>query len=140
MAILDEGDYDAIRAVIDSTLTSNNLTNKLIEQPIFRDAAIQMVLDRDADAEGRTGDNAKRIKRAAIYFCAALLCPVVVKATSINIQARDLSYTRPAFDHEARAKELIALGETEIVAVLEPDATAARRPTLFAVAAGRRGR
>lgn len=140
MALLDEGDYDAVRASLDSNLTPANLTNKQIGLPIFRDKAIQMVLDRDPLAETRTGDELARVKRAAVYFCAALLCPVVVRVTSLSIQTRDMNYSRPAFDAEKRAQELNGMAEAEIVEVLEPDATTPRRPTLFAVAAGRRGR
>jgi hypothetical protein len=140
VAILDPADYPAIRAVLDTDLNETNLEDTIIALPIYHGAAEQDVLDLDADAETRTGDAGDRIKRAAIYFCAARLTPAVVRITSLSIQARDLNYSKPVFDPEQRAAELRAMAAEEIAAILEPATEAPNRPTMFTVARGYRGR
>lgn len=140
MAILDQGDYETIRKAIDAKLEESSLPASTIEMPIYKGKAIRMVLSKDEDAESRTGDDKDRIKRAAIYYCAALLCPTVVRVTTLTAQTGDMSYTRPAFDPDKRAKQLFAMGDAEIDEVLTPTETAAKRPTIMAAARGYRGR
>jgi len=140
VAILDSDDYLAIRAAIDIDLDSSKLPDATIALDIFSGQADREVYERDPDADDRTGDDAKRIKAAAIYFCAALLCPVVVRLTSLTTQTRDVSYSRPAFDYAERAAELRAMAEAEIDEVLTPTEEAPGRPTMFDTAAGTRGR
>jgi hypothetical protein len=139
MAILTQADYPAIRAALDSKLNDQQLPDSIVELPIYRAAADQDVLDRDPQAESRTGSGADRIRRAAIFFCAARLAPVVVRITSITIQAHDLNYAKPVFDPEKRAAELRQMAEEEIAAVVAPAETTPARPTMFTTASGRRG-
>ena len=140
MAILTSDDYPAIRAALDVSLDSSNLPDSLIALDIYSNHADQFVYERDPDADTRTGENANRIKRAAIYFCAALLAPVVVRITSLAVQTRDVSYSRPVFDPVERAAELRAMAEAEIDEILTPAEEAPGRPTMFDVASGTRGR
>jgi len=140
MAILSSTDYPSIRAALDVDLDSSNLPDSTIALDIYSGAADQLVYNRDPSADSRTGDDADRIKRAAIYFCAALLAPVVVRITSLAVQTRDVSYSRPVFDPAERAAELRALAEAEIDEVLTPTEEAPGRPTMFDTAAGTRGR
>lgn len=140
MAILDQGDYEAVRKAIDAKLEEPSMPGSAIEMPIFKGKAIQMVLDKDPDAETRTGTDKDRIKRAAIFYCAALLCPTAIRLTTLSVQTGDMNYSRPAFDADKRAKQLFAMGDAEIDAVLTPTEAAPKRPTIFAKASGRRGR
>lgn len=140
MAILSSTDYPSIRAALDVDLDSSNLPDSTIALDIYSGAADALVYDRDPDADDRTGSDADRIKRAAVYFCAALLAPVVVRITSLAVQTRDVSYSRPVFDPAERAAELRALAEAEIDEVLTPAEEAPGRPTMFDTAAGTRGR
>lgn len=140
MAILTSDDYPAIRAALDVSLDSSNLPDSLIALDIYSNHADQLVYERDPDADDRTGEDANRIKRAAVYFCAALLAPVVVRITSLSVQTRDVSYSRPVFDPEQRAADLRAMAEAEIDEILTPDEEAPGRPTMFDVASGTRGR
>lgn len=137
MAILTTADYPAIRAALDVDLTESKLPNRTIDLPIYRDAADQDVLAVIADAESQTGENANRVKRAAIFFCAARLAPVVVRLTSLTVQARDLSYSKPVFDPEKRAAELRQLAVEELADISSASPT---RPTFFSVATGTRGK
>lgn len=141
MAILEPSDNGAIRAAIDLKLRPADISDDIIKLDIYAGAADQDVLDLDPDAEGRSGTPAEweRIKRAAIYFCAARLCPAVVRLTSVNIQVRDMSYSRQAFDPEKRAAELRQMATEEIAAILTPSEVTPNRPTMFTVASGTRG-
>ena len=140
MAILIQTDYPAIRAAIDVSLGESDLTNSIISQTIYKDAAEQDVLDIDASAESRTGENANRVKRAAIYFCAARLCPAVVRITSLSTKVGDMSYSKQTFDPTKRAKELREMAEDELAEVLTPAEETPNRPTFMTVASGTRGR
>lgn len=140
MTILTALDYPQIRAVLDVSLTSTQLPDDTIGMDIFVGRAEADVLALDPDAETRTGADLQHIKNAAIYFTAALLCPTVVRITSMTAQTRDLAYTRQAFDPEERAAELRALAVAEVTAVLTPDDTTPNRPTVFARATANRGK
>lgn len=140
MAIIDSTFYPAIRAALDTELDTTKLPDSIIDMGIYAAAADQDVYERDPDADSRTGDDALRVERAATYFCAARLCPAVVRITSLSVSTRDLNYSRPVFDPAVRAAELRAMAEAEINQVLTPAEDAPERPTMFTVAAGRRGR
>lgn len=140
MAILNSTLYPAIRAALDTELDTTKLPDSVIALDIYSNAADQDVYERDPDADTRTGEAANRIKRAAVYFCAARLCPVVVRITSLSVQTRDLNYSRPVFDPAVRAAELRAMAEEEINQILTPSDAAPERPTMFSLAHGTRGR
>ncbi len=138
--LLSSTHYPAIRAAIDVKLEKTDLPDAIIALDIYLEAAIQDVLARDASAESRTGDAEVHVTSAGIYYCAARLCPAVVRVTSLSVSARDLNYSRQTFDPTERAAELRALADTELARVLTPSDTAPGRPTMFAVAAGTRGK
>jgi hypothetical protein len=139
MAIITSADYPEVRAAIDTELNDKNLPDSTISKSIYHDKAEQDVIDKDPDAASRTGTDGERIKRAVIYYCAAYLVPVVVRLISLSVQARDISYSRPAWDPDERAEELRTLGDLEIEMVLHPEEDDPLRPTMFAVASGYRG-
>jgi hypothetical protein len=139
MPILVVGDNPSIRAAIDVTLTSKDLNDTIMALDIYRNAADQDVYNVYADADSAAGEDINRVKRAAIYFAAARLCPVVVRATSITARARDTTYTRPAFVAEERAETLRGMAILELNEVLTPDDETAAMPTMFAIATGQRG-
>lgn len=140
MAILASTDYPAIRAAIDTDLDTGTLSDNAIGLNIYAGAADQDVYARDPDADSRTGEDANRIKRAAVYFCAARLCPAVVRITSLSVTARDLNYSKPTFDPDERAADLRQMAEDELEAILDPDEDTPGRPTMFTYAPGTRGR
>lgn len=139
--MLATSDYPAVREVLDVSLTAANLPDATIERSVYKTAAIADVVERYATAVSET-DAAKqaRLTRAAIYFCAARLCPAVVRITSLSVTARDMSYSRQTFDPEERAAELRAEAEAEIAEIVEPEEETPNRPTMFAVASGTRGK
>jgi hypothetical protein len=133
--------FPAVLAALDTKLTSADIPNSLLDQPIYKDAAIQDVIGLYPTALAETvAANQARLTRAAIYFCAARLAPAAVRITSLNIQTRDLSYSRQVFDPDKRAADLRAMAQDEIAAITDPDDETASMPTMFTVAAGYRGR
>ncbi len=140
MAIIESGDYPSIRAAIDLELDTNSLPDAKIALDIFSGAADQDVLERDPDAESRTGEDANRVTRAAIFFCAARLVPVVMRTVSLSATTRDLSYTRKMSEIDARVNELKGQAVAEIDEVLDPDNDTASMPRMFTYASGDRGR
>jgi hypothetical protein len=144
--ILSEAEYPAVRAAIDVSLTEAQLPNEIIGLSIYQDAAIRDVYNAyaaagssDDPADETDEDNIARITRAAVYYCAARLCPAVVRITSLNVTTRDLSYSRQTFDPEKRAAELVALAEAELAEILQPSEETPYRPTMFTTASGMRG-
>jgi len=149
MPILTSDDYPAILAALDTKLTSADVPDSLLDRIIYAPAADQDVikrfeaagsaLDPEEEVEGDTA-NANRIKRAAIYFCAARLAPAAIRITSLSVNTRDMSFSRETLDPGARAAELRALAEAELADILEPDEETPNRPTMFRLAPGYRGR
>lgn len=140
MAILTAADYPAIRAALDVELDAEALPDDMINMSIYRAAADQDVIDLDPLAESRTdGTEVARVKRAAIYFCAARLAPVVPRIQRMTMGG-DTSFERSVFDPQQRAGELRAMARDEIDEILTPAEDAPRKPTFFSKASGRRGR
>lgn len=140
MPILSDTDYPAIRAALDVGLNAQQLPDAIIEQDIFLGAAEAELVRRVPDAASKTGEDLKRVKRAAVWLTAALLAHSVVRITSMSIQTRDLSYSRQTFDPDEKAAELRSRAEAEIAMLLTPTAATPARPTMFALATGSRGR
>lgn len=105
-SILPEANYNDVRAAIDVTLTANDLPDSTIGADVYRGAAEDDVLNRVSDAASKTGNDLKRVQRAAVMFCAARLIPAVVQITSLSTTVRDMSISRPAWNAENRAAEL----------------------------------
>lgn len=140
MAILSSSDYPAIRAALDVGLNAQQLPDATIGLDTFVGAAEAELLRRVPNAASKTGDDLKRVKRALVWLTAALLAHSVVRITSMNIQTRDLSYSRQTFDPDEKAAELRGRAEAEIGMVLEPNESTFAMPTMFTLAAGGRGR
>lgn len=141
-ALLTQADYETVRKAIDSSLSISDLPDETIALPIYEAAAIRDVLDRDPTAASRTGNELRRVRDAAIFFCAARLAiPITGKMViNLSVQNRDLSWSRPAYDGAKRKADLLALAEAELAEVLTPSDETAEMPTMFTVASGRRGR
>lgn len=142
MTLLGSNYHASIRAAIDVQLDASSLPGEIIDLDIYSGAAHDDVLALLPDAESKTGDELVLVKRAAVFFAAARLCPAVVRLTSVSVQARDLSYARATFDPEVREKELREKAREAIdalLAVTVDPPSLSRRPAMFAVAAGRRG-
>jgi len=140
MSILTISDFPAVRACIDVKLTESDLPDDVILEPIYRGAAESWVISRDAIAESRTGEDAEKVSRAAIFYLASLLVPAVARLTSVSVQTSDISYSRPPMDIPARVSELRALAESEISSLLAPESNTPERPTMFSRGRGSRGR
>lgn len=139
MPILTAAHYPAIRAALDTELDETALPDKTIALDIYHGAAEREVQARDPDWATRTGEDGQRLRAAVVYLAAARLASAVVRLTSINVQSRDLSFSRPVFDPAVKAAELRALAEQELAAVLTPEESTSGRPTMFSLASARRG-
>ena len=104
--ILPVSNYPDVRAAIDVTLTTNDLPDPIIGSDVYKGAAEDDVLKRVSDAASKTGNDLKRVQRAAVLFCAARLIPSVIQITSLSTTVRDMSISRPAWKWEDRAEEL----------------------------------
>ena len=139
--ILTSTEYPAVLAALDTKLTDAHIPDTLLDQTIYKDAAIQDVTDVYPAAASETdADNQTKITRAAIYFCAARLAPAAVRITSINVNTRDMSFSRKVFDPAERAAELRAMAQDELADILTPSDETPNMPTMFTVAPGYRGR
>jgi hypothetical protein len=138
MALLDLPDYPAIRAALDVTLDAGLLPDALIGLPINVGAAEAEVLARDPAAATRTGVALQHVKNAAILLTAANLAPSLPAFTAQAFGST--SFQHKPVDWVARAAQLRQRADDELASVLQPAAVAPERPTMFAVAAGRRGR
>jgi hypothetical protein len=135
MALPLTEDYPDVRAAIDISLDTVILPDSVISMAPYAEAAEAELARR---VPGYSEDDA-RIQRAAIYLTAALLCPAVPHLIAER-QADGQQYQRQPFDAAARAEALRALADAEINEVLGEDDLTAQRPTVFALACGRRGR
>lgn len=138
MALLNSGDYPAIRAALDVSLSATDLPDATIALDLYSGAAERWVLARDSNAASRTGTDALRVKEAAVCACAALLLPAlpIIRRETHG----DDTYERAVVEPEKAAAALWGRASAAIDAYLEPEDTDGQRPTFFALASGRRGR
>ncbi len=143
MALLTSSDYPEIRALIDAQLTANDLRDSVIGADVHLGQSEREIVARVSnaqalvDAEGQDGD---RVKYAAKCLTAASLVPVAVRLTSLTVQARDMAYSRQAFDPVKRAAELRAMAEATIDQLLaDSDRKVVSPPSMFRRAAAGRG-
>lgn len=135
MALLTVADHDAIRGAIDARLGARDLSDALIATEIYRPAAEAAVVARVPDYASRTPAEQEALRRAAIYLCAAALCPVAPVMQSETISR--WSGTRAGtLDPEARARELRALAEAELSMITTGGALPGL-PFVFGLARGR---
>lgn len=135
MAILTNDLYDSVRAALDTKLTEEDLPNSIVAMDIYAGAAELDVLARDPQAESRTDDDLKRVKNAAVYFCAARLAPAIPHLVETGDENNTWRWQQR--DWQARAQELRQLADESVNEVLTTDVV---RPKVFSVASGRRGR
>lgn len=140
MTILDETQYEQVRAAIDTSLTEDDLPDATIALDLYAGAANRWLLRRDSDAATRMGDDAASVTLAAVLYCAALLVGAIPRLTQENHDGVT-SYTRALETPAQIAERLLARAEDALAGVLEPSApTTASIPTMFTRASGRRGR
>jgi hypothetical protein len=135
--LLSSSDWPAVRAALDVTLDSNSLPDATIALDIFSGKAMREVEARVTDATTLTGDDETAVTNAAVFLTASFLAPSLPALTAGRGQF--LNWQRKGMDWEQRARDLRAQAEDEIAGLLEPASTDAHRPTMFAVAKGRRG-
>lgn len=137
-----------IRALIDISLSEGALPDSTIKLDLYSGRAEDWVLEQDANAllylPGAAQENAtkaKRVQRAAQLYCAALLCPVIPNITRDDFEGNE-GYTRKPMDYDARAQQLMAEANEEMLKLTEttPLDVTAVMPTMFTVAPGYRGR
>ena len=145
MALVETEDYAEIRALLDAQLTANDLRDAVIGADVHLGAAEREAIARIPNAQvlvDAEGEDGLRVKRIVKLLTAASLAPVIVRLTSVSVQARDASYSRQTFDPKKRAAELTAQAQAEFAYFEEPEEVAAAygRPVMFTKAVGRRGR
>jgi hypothetical protein len=139
MALLHGGLYDAVRAALDTSLTEDDVSSTTIAHTVYGPAAEAEVLRRAPGADALPAATRELAVRAAVWLCAALLAPAVPQLLQERIGPDALQYAQ--IDWQARAALLRARADAEIAAVLNTQASATyAMPTLFATAAGTRGR
>lgn len=135
----DHGDYDEVRGALMVGLSATKVSDTLIQMSIYQENAEDEIARRIPNAATRLGD--KRVRRAAIYLTASLLCGVMVQI--IRADANEaMSYQVNQIDWTQRAKDLEALASEQIAAVLaEEETPRKKRPiTHFTVGEGGRGK
>lgn len=138
MAFITNATYPQIRAVLGTFIDTNILPDSTIALDIYAGRTDDWIEDTDPNYATRTGTALLRLTRAAILYCASLLCPIMPALTGENFG--DYQYSSQAVDWEARAQSLLSEANEEITDVTNPTGTAIGRPTMFAVASGTRGR
>ncbi|MGE0539743.1 MAG: hypothetical protein AB7R89_06155 [Dehalococcoidia bacterium] len=142
MALPDSANYPDVRAAIAIDLDSTVLPDSVIALSPYAPAAEAEIARRVAnyaDVIAGGGDNAALLTRAAILICAALLVPAVPSLLSER-SADGQSYTRQPIDAAALVERLWSQANQAIDQVLGESPVTAARPTVFALACGRRGR
>src|SRR4051812_45313755 len=105
MPILSPADYPEVRAQLDLTLDGTMLPDATIGLDAFVGEAEREVLARDPLALSRTGDEAARVRLAAIYLTAARLALALPVLTSEETPEGQ-RYARQAWDPVALANRL----------------------------------
>lgn len=143
--ILTSADWNEVRQQIDTSLDADDVPDATISMDTYQGRAEDWVIGRDANAlnyltGGSTPDatKAKRVRRAAIYYLAALLCAVVPAIKRDRFGQND-DFERVPFDASKRAADLFGMADGEMDAYLVSQPQAVQLPTVFALAPGRRG-
>ena len=133
------GDYAAVRAALDVSLTTEVLPDDVIGLDLYVGAAERDVRYADPLADTYVGENAERIKAAAILLTAAYLAPAIPRLSSERLA--DYQYSQQAVDWNALAAHLRARARQELAAISSTDvaASVALRHPAFARASGTRG-
>ena len=136
MSLLTSADYPAIRAALDVHLDAALLPDSVIALSVYHTAAEMEVTRRVPDAATRTGEDATRVKLAAIYLCAAALAPAIPRLVSQTLDGHTVSVDGATW--QDLAARLTALAHDHLQTVTGGAPTLA--PFHFARAAGGRGK
>ena len=139
MALLSPEHYPQIRALIDLSLTAEELPAATIALPVYLGAAEAEIRRRDPQWATRTGDARTALMQAVMHYAAGLLAPALPSIRSESYP-EGYSYDREAVDYAGRGAALLARAGELIDSVTAPEELSALRPPTFAVARGRRGR
>ena len=136
MSLLTSADYPAIRAALDVHLDSTLLPDSIIALNIYQGAAEMEVKRRDPLAETRTGDDATRVRLAAIYLCAAALAPAIPRLVSQTLDGHTVTVDGATWRDLAARLTALAYEHLQTVTSVTPQVGAFH----FARAAGGRGK
>ena len=136
MSLLTSADYPAVRAALDVHLDSTLLPDSIIALNIYQGAAEMEVKRRDPLAETRTGDDATRVRLAAIYLCAAALAPAIPRLVSQTLDGHTVTVDGATWRDLAARLTALAYEHLRTVTSVTPQVGAFH----FARAAGGRGK
>lgn len=105
-------DFDEIRRQIDVSLSAKVLPDAVIGMSTFAGKAADWVEATDPDWATRTGLAARSIRRAAIYYCAALILPRLPQLTAERMG--EYSYNREVRDINEAVANLVTLANEEM--------------------------
>ena len=135
MSLLTSADYPAIRAALDVHLDAALLPDSVIALSVYHTAAEMEVTRRVPDAATRTGEDATRVKLAAIYLCAAALAPALPRILSQSLEGHFFSIQAASWQDLAARLTAQAHEHLQAVTGVTPMMSAFH----FTRAAGRRG-
>lgn len=140
MAILEVGDYPAVRSALLIGLDAKTLPDATIGLDIFIGRAereLRATLP-DLDTLLADEDESPRVLAAAVYLAAAAIAPSM--ASILEKRAQEIGLRYASIDWALRESQLRANAAAELDALLPNAAAGTERPRMFGVAAGRRGR
>ena len=138
MALLSAADWEAVRAALDPEMSSDDLPDRIIEQPIYAVAAELELLARDPIAASRTGTAKAHIRNAGILLTASRIAPALIAITQQTLGSYTFSLSPT--DWTKRAALLRVSAERELGMAMGEAAPGLKPYTMFGVARGRRGR
>lgn len=132
--LIDSEFFDQIRAALGRYIDADMLPDNIISMPIYLDAGIYEVLQRDPLAESRTGAELTRVQNAAVLFTAYFLTFIDTRVNSEKEGDITLTYDNTSLEKLAEMLRLRAMSEIDSVIGMM-----SLRPTTFTLAQGRRG-
>lgn len=137
MSFLAFADYPELRSLIDTTLTSMELPDVVIEGDAYLGDAEREVVRFDPDAASRTGDEWKAVRLATMLFTAARLLPALPRIVSETTLSS--TYRLQPINVAERVSELRQRAEAALLTYIDPDSPLAIG-SVFVTVAGCRGR
>lgn len=138
LTLINTADFDEIRALIDTTLTSTQLPNSIVGMTIFSGVAESAVVRVYPTALSETDPIIiSHLRLATIFYTASLLArqvPMLLKEHFGNYH-----YERMKMDVNALADRLWSYGEDELDQVIDPGLLTSPVPILFTTVHGNRG-
>lgn len=141
MALITPAEYPEIRAVLDTSLTSTQVPDAMIEYSIYLGRAEREIIGMYPSAQtvvtaGTDTAAIAVIKRATIYLVAALLAPAIPRLLKEHLGI--YNYTRKMQELDEQVDYLRGMVESELSTIVDI-AFSDIIPTLFTVARGNRG-